>query len=242
MHQALQKREQKLMGDLEAAEELIPQLAWAITSTASRDFYGTISTCEDIDPPDNTAPRVAIAQLSIHTQMFQAGFKLNLTNIPDQWRCKNHQQPDTTPKSEKRGSGSVKQSDNSRASNEKRHGSNPFQATTNNGKGFKGRHNPNTPAAFNMPELQQLKAKMSNVTLSDIVYEAGLKCGPSQLTTTGWHNNLCLNWACMGKCPKYKCNFDHLASVGNAVAATVYKQMEPGIKRLLETGKKPKRE
>jgi hypothetical protein len=35
MHQALQKREQKLMGDPEAAEELIPQLAWAITSTAS---------------------------------------------------------------------------------------------------------------------------------------------------------------------------------------------------------------
>jgi hypothetical protein len=81
---------------------------------------------------------------------------------------------------------------------------------------------------------------MSNVMLSDIVYEAGLKGGPSQLTTTGW-NNLCLNWACMGKCPKYKkCNLDHPASVDNAVATTVYQQMEPGIKRLLETGKKPK--
>jgi hypothetical protein len=90
MHQALQKREQKLMGDLEAADELIPQLVWAITSTA-RDFYGTVSTREDIDPPDDTAPRVAIAQLSIYTQMFQAGFKLNLTNIPDQRQCKNHQ-------------------------------------------------------------------------------------------------------------------------------------------------------
>jgi hypothetical protein len=40
MHQALQKWKQKLMGDLEAADELIPQLAWAITSTASRNFYG----------------------------------------------------------------------------------------------------------------------------------------------------------------------------------------------------------
>jgi hypothetical protein len=89
MHQALQKWEQMLMGDLEAVDELIPQLAWAITSTA-RDFYGTVSTREDIDPPDNTAPRVAIAQLSIYTQMFQAGFKLNLTNIPDQWQRKNH--------------------------------------------------------------------------------------------------------------------------------------------------------
>jgi hypothetical protein len=111
----------------------------------------------------------------------------------------------------------------------------------NNGKVFEGRHNLNKPAAFNTPELQQLKAKMSDVMLSDIVYEAGLKRGPSQLTTTGWHNNLCLNWACMGKCPKYKCNFDHPASVDNAVTTTVYQQMEPGIKRLLETGKKPKR-
>jgi hypothetical protein len=239
MHKALKKREQKLMGDLTAADELTPQLAWAITSTA-RDFYGTVSTREDIDPPDEKAPQVAIAQLSIYTQMFQAGFTLNLTNIPDPWRRKHHQQPDTTPKSEKRGSGGVKQSDNS--SNDKRHGSNPFQSTDNNGKGFKGQHNPNTPAAFNTPELQQLKAKMSDVMLSDIVYEAGLKGGPSQLTTTGWHNNLCLNWACMGKCPKYKCDFDHPTSVDNAVATTVYQQMEPGIKRLLETGKKPKRE
>jgi hypothetical protein len=46
----------------------------------------------------------------------------------------------------------------------------------------------------------------------------------------------------MGKCPKYKCEFDHPASIDNAVAAVVYRQMEPGIKRLLETGKRPKRE
>jgi hypothetical protein len=90
MHKALKKREQKLMGDLTAADELIPQLAWAITSTA-RDFYGTVSTREDIDPPDDKAPQVAIAQLSIYTQMFQAGYTLNLTNIPDPWRRKHHQ-------------------------------------------------------------------------------------------------------------------------------------------------------
>jgi hypothetical protein len=115
----------------------------------------------------------------------------------------------------------------------------PFQVTTNTGKSFTGRHNPNVPAAFNTPELQKLKAKMSDVTLSDIVHKAGIKGGPSQLTTTGLPNKLCLNWACMGKCPKSKCDFDHPASVDNAVTATVYQQMEPGIKRLLEMGKNP---
>jgi hypothetical protein len=84
MHHALQEREQTLMGDLEAADELIPQLAWAVT-TAAREFYGTISTRADVDPPDNAAPRVAIAQLSIHTQLFKTGIKLNLTSLPEQW-------------------------------------------------------------------------------------------------------------------------------------------------------------
>jgi hypothetical protein len=239
MHQALQKREQTLMGDPEEASALIPQLAWAITSSA-REFYGTISTRKDVDPPDNSAPRVAIAQLSIYTQLFKAGLTLNLTNMPDQWRRKNQQQSDTVTTSEKRGGGNGKQE--SDTSNDKRHGSNPFQAAPNPGKGFKGRHNPNWPPVFNTTAFQQLKDKLSDVTLSDIVYEAGIKGGPSQLTTTGWPSKLCLNWACMGKCPKYKCEFDHPASIDNAVAAVVYRQMEPGIKRLLETGKRPKRE
>jgi hypothetical protein len=43
-----------------------------------------------------------------------------------------------------------------------------------------------------------------------------------------------------GKVPQLKCNFDQLASVNNAVAATVYQQMEQGIKHLLESGKKTK--
>jgi hypothetical protein len=84
VHQALQEWKQILMGDLEAADELIPQLAWAIT-TAAREFYGTVSTHVDVDPSDNVTPRVAIAQLSVHTQLLKAGIKLNLTNLPDQW-------------------------------------------------------------------------------------------------------------------------------------------------------------
>jgi hypothetical protein len=94
---AVQEQEQTLMGDPTIVEELILQLAWAIMA-AAREFYGTISTRENVDPPEDEygqgAPKVAIAQLNIHTTMFKAGYWLNLTNIPDQWK---KQTPSITP-------------------------------------------------------------------------------------------------------------------------------------------------
>jgi hypothetical protein len=103
---AVQEWEQTLMGDLAAVDELIPQLAWAVTA-AAREFYGTINTRGDVDPPEDeygtTAPTVAIAQLSIHTTMFKAGYRLNLTNIPEQW--KRHP-PSAAPATQQRSDGS----------------------------------------------------------------------------------------------------------------------------------------
>jgi hypothetical protein len=80
-------KEQTIIGDPNAMAGLIPQLAWAIM-TAAREFYGTISTQRDIVPPKGGAPTVAIAQLSIHTSTFKAGYRLNLTNLPNQWKRK----------------------------------------------------------------------------------------------------------------------------------------------------------
>jgi hypothetical protein len=89
LHMAIQEREQTIMGDPTSMAELIPQLAWIITSTA-REFYGTICTKDDIDPPLDQTPRLAIAQLSLHTTMFKAGWKLNIANIPEQWQRQQH--------------------------------------------------------------------------------------------------------------------------------------------------------
>jgi hypothetical protein len=122
---------------------------------------------------------------------------------------------------------------------DKQHGSNPFQATSRN-KDSAG-NNPNQPSAFKGADLKQLKEKLNGVTLTDIVIEAGIQGGPSCLNTNGWPNKACLNWVCMGACKTLDCLNDHPTSVDNTTAVTVYKQLEPGIKRLLETNKRPKR-
>jgi hypothetical protein len=239
---AVQEREQTLMGDPAAVDELIPQLAWAVTA-AAREFYGTISTRGDVDPPEDeygpTAPTVAITQLSIHTTMFKAGYRLNLTNILDQWR---RHPPNGTPANQQRRSDGNSNSNNRNGKGggqEKRHGSNPFQAVDST-KPAVGK-NPKPPMAFANLDITKLRNKISDVTLSDIVREAGLKGGPSNLNTGGLPTNCCLNWVCMGGCMRPRCTMTHPESIDETAATAVYQQIAPGVARLLETGKKPLR-
>jgi hypothetical protein len=233
LYTAIQEREQTLMGDPTEVAELIPQLAWAITM-AARDFYGTISTRGDVDPPDNDAPKIATAQLSIHTTMFKAGYRLNLHNLPDQWRCKT---PAVTPP--QRNDRSNEKSSAGGGGQNRKHGNNPFQPQ--DGTKAAAGTNLNPPTAFTGSELKKLKEKLQDVlTLTDIVMEAGVRGGPLRLDTAGFPNNACLNWVCMGSCKRANCHMNHPTSVGEEAALAVYKQIEPGIKRLLETNKRPK--
>jgi hypothetical protein len=238
LHTAIQEREQTIMGDPDAVADLIPQLAWAAT-TAAREFYGTISTRTDVKPPNEGAPKVAIAQLSIHTTMFKAGYRLNLTNLPDQWRRKTDT---TTAKRTDKGNGNGSSGHNGsgQSGQDQRHGSNPFKAASNNNNGEVAGTNPNQPAAFNTTDLRQLKEKLHGVTLTDIVTEAGIRGGPSRLDTNGWPAKACLNWVCMGACKRPGCVNDHPFFVDGGTATMVYKQIKPGIKCLLETNKRPK--
>jgi hypothetical protein len=230
------------MGDPTAVEELIPQLAWAVTA-AARDFYGNISTRDDVDPSEDDyglrAPKVAIAQLSIHTTMFKAGYWLNLTNIPDQWKRQTPGNITNSQKRHDRQSSSNTSTGGGTKGQEKRHGSNPFQAVDSTRPAV-GK-NPKPPAAFATPELARLRDKMHDVTLSDIVKEAGLRGGPSNLNTSGLPTNCCLNWVCMGVCMRPRCTMSHPEHVDETGALAVYQQIAPGITRLLETGKRPKR-
>ena len=126
LHTELQEREQHILGNADEAADLIPQLAWAIIST-SREFFGTICTRDDVDPPEGQAAICAIANLRIHTSMFKAGYRLNLANVPEQWqwrtRTPTQKQPRDTINKNDGDTGYKKEGP------DKRYGSDPFRRT-----------------------------------------------------------------------------------------------------------------
>jgi hypothetical protein len=160
--------------------------------------------------------------------MFKAGYRLNLANLPDQWRRKT---PVVAPNPKRNN----EQTANNGAGQNKRHGSNPFQAAGDN-QG-PARVKPNPPNAFKSEDFKKLREKFRQLTLTEIAQEAGIRGGPSKLDVTGWPQDGCLNWLCMGICKRSNCRNNHPASVDDAASQAVYKQLEPGIKHLLENGK-----
>jgi hypothetical protein len=216
------------MGNAEEAEEIIPQLVWAVIS-ASRDFFSVIRTRDDVDTPEGEPANVAIANLHIPTQMFKAGFRLNLANVPNQWTKKQVKAP-VKPQPQ----------DTCTKGQDRRQGVDPFRRSAEAKKASGA--NPNQPETFKKATpLQQLRERISGITLSDITFEAGFRRGPSSMDTTGFPEGACLNWICMGDCSRPGCLKSHPEQVDEAAAVAVYTQMEPGIKRLLQSGKKPRR-
>lgn len=229
------------MGNTTSASELIPQIVWAITC-ALREFYGTISTRDNVDPPDDGygpgAPCFAEATLSIHTSLFKAGHKLNLENVPEQWKRSPPAAPAAAPSQGNRNSnntGSGEHNNRGRDSDNRRYGGNPFRPDCGKDDTWTKRINPNPPAAFSNADLTKLKETVRGITLTEIVKEANIQGGPTAIDTTGWPNNTCLNWIIMGTCARQCCTNNHPTSINAAAAVAVYHQLEPGIKRLLES-------
>jgi hypothetical protein len=227
LYEALQDKEQRIMSDPTAHSTLIPQLVWAIT-TASRDFYSNISKRNDVDPPDDgTPPKLPIAGISIYTSMFTAGIPFQVANMPEQWKRKQ-------PASE---SGSYQQQMGgryNRGDTDRRRGNkNPFGPAEN----AEELVNPSPPKAFAASsEFQKLKKKKPWLTLTTLCRAAGLARGTGSLKRNGWPDNVCLNYICMGKCKRRNtCGFEHPTSVEEATAVAMYQQLEPGIKKLLES-------
>jgi hypothetical protein len=222
------------MSDPATTAELIPQLTWAVIA-ASREFYGTMCTRADVDPSTRphgaTTAKLAIANLSIHTSMFKAGINLNLANVPDQWKHK----PSSKPAHRQNNGGGEKS-----GQTDKRHRTDPFQQRNNKGdsEGDKG-DNPTFQKVF-ANGLRQLKDKFEGITLSEIAKEAGIRGGPSGIDVTGLPSKSCLNWVCMGKCNRHSCGFHHPEHIEESTTEAIFKQMEPGVRRILETGKRQK--
>ena len=121
---------------------------------------------------------------------------------------------------------------------DKRYGNDPIQQ----GEGNKAQgKNPKQPSVFaNSELLRKVKEKLSGVTLSDIACEAGIRGGPKSIDIPGIASGTCLNWLVMGQCMLPKCKNNHPASLDDTAATALYSALEPGMKRLIETGKRPR--
>lgn len=228
---ALQEKEHRLMGSPETTADLIPQLVWAIISTA-REFYGHISTRADIDPADDEAPRVAIAQLSIYTTMMKAGLKLDLAGIPDQWRRKASGNMVTPVATNTDSTGNTRKKD--KDDKGKRHGSDPFVGQS----GAKPTMvHPKPPRVFaEFEPLCRLKSA-GGVSLREIASEAGIQGGLQRVDVTGLPANACLSWLCLGKCSWPRCTREHPPEVSDTAMENLFKQLEPGIIRVADKKK-----
>jgi hypothetical protein len=181
-----------------------------------------------VDPPDDgPPPKLPIAGISIYTSMFTAGIPFQVANMPEQWKRK-------TPGSE---FGTHQQQNggrHNRGEPDKRRLNNPFAPAET----AEELVNPSPPQAFAASrELETLKKARPHLTLTRICREAGISRGPSGLNRSGWPNNVCLNYVCMGKCRRRKCALEHPTKVEEATARAIYQQLEPGIKRLIELSK-----
>jgi hypothetical protein len=165
--------------------------------------------------------------------MFRAGYKLQLNNVPSQWTATKVQK--AQPKRILDTSGRQQESG---ARNHDRCGSTPFQRTDQDNGTGRG-NNPNYPKAFSNSKLKDLRAKFSGITLNEISREAGIREGASGIDTTGLPERTCMTWICMGQCSRPHCVFQHPEHVNEAVAEGIYKQLEPGVKRIMEAGKRP---
>jgi hypothetical protein len=228
MHRILQKKEQRILSKPDVEADLIPQLVWAITSSA-REFYITISKRVDVDPPDDGEPNLPVAELSIYTSMLKARLKLDIDDMPDQWRRQPKPKGDTN-RAGNRGGDSTR---NNGSGQDRRHGTNPFRTDNQRTGGSPFVPNPKIPQAFLCDDMKTLRTKFSRVTLTGIVKEAGLTGRPSKLDIKNWAPTTCLNWVCMGRCRKEQCQNQHPTDVDEATASHVYKQLEPGIKKII---------
>jgi hypothetical protein len=101
---------------------------------------------------------------------------------------------------------------------------------------------PKQPSAFTSSELlREVKDKLSGITLSGIACEAGIQGGPKSINIPGIATGTCLNWIVMGQCMLPKCKHNHPSSLDANMAATaLYHALERGMKRLMETGTRPR--
>jgi hypothetical protein len=234
MHEAMQNQEQTIMGDPTAMAEWLPQLAWAIIS-ASRAFYGHISTRAEIDPAEHASPRFAVANLSIYTSMFQAGIKFNLDTVPPEWRRKEVATHAAPKRPETAGDNKGK---------EHRWGANPFANDGGTTPSPTAGDNPKYPRCFAASDLTQRLRNHKDakgrriVTITEIAKAGGI-AKPSDLTVDGIPNGTCLSWLLWGNCSRKGCKFPHPAGVDEAGAARLLKLLEPGMKRVLEKGQQP---
>ena len=67
--------------------------------------------------------------------------------------------------------------------------------------------------------------------------EAGIQGGLQRVDVTGLPANACLNYLCYGTCNWAQCKRDHVHDADESALQALFKQLEPGIKRLADKKK-----
>ena len=83
------------MSDPKRTAERIPQLIWAIIK-ATRQFYSTVCTKEDVEPLEGDLLRLPTATLDAYTFLLKAELPIEVDGIPEQWLL-THKQPTPMP-------------------------------------------------------------------------------------------------------------------------------------------------
>jgi hypothetical protein len=236
----LRKRHHTLMSDPRRTTERIPQLVWAIIK-ASRYFYSTVCTKEDLDPEAGDLLRLPTANLDAYTFLLKAELPIEVDGIPDQW-LPTHKRP--TPTHTTTAHKPTTRNDNQQT---KQQSSNPFNPSNNSGPLPVTTHTfTNQPAVFATNEtLRDLKTKRGRV-LRDLFIEAGIPGGESGLVLTGLPDNICLRYLLLGQChsnPRNECKRTHpTTGISREHADAVFKQIEHGLKRVADKNKRQRTE
>ena len=226
LYLALQEWEHKLIGNLGTMAHLIPQVIWAITE-AAQDFYSTVCTHQDIVPPEGVKPHFTIANIHIHTSMLKASIKLDLMNVPEQWKPHQDCQHSTV-------ASALPKTSNKSDQNNKHCVLDPFQATGNSAhkREVTTITNPHHPAIFaNNDAIKQLQ-DASRLILTNLISEAGLQVGIKHLALAGLSDKICLHYIIFRKCCSItckKCNQSHPQAAISASAVNSLFQLKLGL-------------
>jgi hypothetical protein len=224
------------MGDPKRTAERIPQLIWAIIKS-SRYFYSTVCTRDDLNPEDGDLPRLPSASLDAYTFLLKAELPIEVDGIPDQW-LPAHKRPTTThttaaPKPASRNDNQSRQQPQ-----------NPFNPSSTTGGNT--RTCPNQPAVFaNNETLRDLKNRRGRV-MKELIEKAGIPGGQNGLNLTALPENICLRYLLLGQChstPNNDCKRNHpTTEISKEGAETLFKQLEPGLKRMADKNKRQRTE
>ena len=224
------------MGDPKRIAERIPQLVWAIIKS-TRHYYSMVCFKEDLDPEPGDPLRLPIATLEPYTFLLKAELPIEVDGIPEQWTpTHKRNNPATITTTAKPA--------NKTDSQPKQQTQNPFKQS--NTAGGTTHTYQNQPTVFTNNEiLHEFKGKRGRV-MRELMEKAGIPGGQNGLNLSALPANICLRYLLLGQCistPPYECKRHHPHNeISKEGVDSLYKQLEPALKRMADRNKRQRTE